>query len=95
MNKNIEKTFSMRDEANAITAFCFRNGMIESIHAGKHSDLLQDESISRITDNEMKELMIEASIKLCSLLKLKETEPDKYQMIIREYGSLHCGSWER
>ena len=56
--------FTIRDEANALTAYAFRNGPLENLHAGKSSPLTSDPTLSRITDPEMKELMINASEKL-------------------------------
>ncbi|GAU08878.1 hypothetical protein [Desulfoplanes formicivorans] len=87
--------FSLKDEANAITAYCFRNGMIEDLHAGEASDLLKDKSISRISNEEMKQLMIEASNKVYGLLKLKKFEPEKYDLMIKSYGLMYCRNWNR
>lgn len=36
--------FTIRDEANALVAWAFRNGPIENLHAGKNSPLLDDPS---------------------------------------------------
>ena len=44
--------FTIRDEANALAAWAFRNGPLEDLHAGKHSALLDDPELSRITDEE-------------------------------------------
>jgi hypothetical protein len=74
--------FTARDEANAIVAWALRNGFLEDLHAGKHSELLEDRSLSRITDSEMKEIMISACERVEALLRLKETEPNKYDTMI-------------
>jgi hypothetical protein len=34
-----QDTFTVRDEANALTAYAFRNGFLEDLHAGKSSRL--------------------------------------------------------
>ena len=39
--------FTLRDEANAIVAYAFRNGPIEDLHAGKSSPLLNDHGFER------------------------------------------------
>lgn len=70
--------FTVRDEANALTVLAFRNGFLEELHTGRHDPVLNDPDISRITDNEMKHLMIEASERLAKLLHLKETAPEEY-----------------
>ena len=68
--------FTIRDEANALTAFAFRNGPIENLHAGKSSPLTDDPALSRITDDEMRELMVNASEMLAVVLALRDSDPD-------------------
>ena len=95
IERMFEGGFGRRDEANAITAYCFRNGMIEDLHAGQPSLLLKDSQLSRITDAEMKTLMIEESSKLAELLTLRETAPEEYSRTIRAYALMYCRGWER
>lgn len=87
--------FTIRDEANAIVALAFRNGPIEKLHAGKNSELLKDETLSRITNEEMKEIMINASEHVARLLKLKETDPEEYYAQIFDFNRKYCRGWER
>ena len=87
--------FTVRDEANALTAFAFRHGFLEDLHAGKDSPLLDDPDLSRITDDEMKRLMIEASEKLAEMLRLKQTDPEQYDIFIRSYHWRFCRGWKR
>jgi hypothetical protein len=90
-----EADFTIRDEANALVAWAFRNGPLENLHAGKYSPLLDDPSVSRITDDEMKELMINACRQLAKLLELKATDPAEYEGQIRSYNNRYCRGWER
>ena len=76
--------FTLRDEANAICAYAFRNGPIEDIHAD-----------GRISDEEMKHLMIKASESLAKLLAMKQDTPAEYDRFIRDYHRKFCGRWER
>ena len=69
---------SRREEANAITCWAFRNEYIEHLHAGESSKLLENDSLSRITDSEMKKLMIETSEKMEKILDLKVNDPEEY-----------------
>jgi hypothetical protein len=87
--------FTIRDEANALTAFAFRNGPIENLHAGKASPLTADPSLSRITDDEMKELMINAAEMLAALLALRDSDPAKYRRFIQDYALKYCRRWDR
>jgi hypothetical protein len=87
--------FTLRDEANAIVAWAFRNGPLEHLHAGKSSELLSDPSLSRITDDEMKDLMINASEHVEKLLRMREENPDEYVEKIVKYNRDYCGGWER
>ena len=86
---------TLRDEANALTAFAFRNGFLEDLHAGKDSPLLDAPDLSRITDDEMKRLMIEASEKLAEMLRLKQKDPEQYEAFIRSYQRMYCRKWKR
>ena len=87
--------FTIRDEANALVAWAFRNGPVEDLHAGKYSPLLEDDSLSRISDAEMKTLMLYACRQLAELLQLKHDDPDNYQRQIKSYAFRYCCSWER
>src|SRR3972149_11268940 len=85
--------FTLRDEANAIVAYAFRNGPIEDLHAGKYSELLEQKELSRITDAEMKELMVFACDKVEELLRLKESDPRDYATFILSCNFRNCRSW--
>src|SRR4051812_18218122 len=62
LNQQVERQFPggfrHRDEANAIVCMAVRNGPIENLHAGQSSPLLTDDALSRLTDDEMKTIMI-------------------------------------
>jgi hypothetical protein len=87
--------FTPRDEANAIVAWALRDGPLEHLHAGKHSGLLRDHSLSRITDAEMKELIQFACERLEQLLRLRDCDPEMYDAMLKTYNIMHCGSWLR
>ena len=87
--------FTLRDEANALTAYAFRNGFLEDLHAGKDSPLLDDPGLSRITDDEMRRLMLEASKKLAEMLRMKRDNPSEYEILIRSYQRMYCREWKR
>jgi len=91
----MERPLTIREEANALTCCAFRNGFIEELHAGKHSELLEKPELSRITDAEMKKLMIQASAKLAELLAMKETQPDKYWEKLNYFHKAYCWQWEK
>ena len=87
--------FTLRDEANALTAHAFRNGFLEDLHAGKHSPILDQPGYSRITDDEVKRLMIQASERLAHMLALKQQDPAEYDRSIRKYHKNYCRTWKR
>ena len=91
----MEHPLTIREEANALTCCAFRNGYIEELHAGKHSELLATPGRSRITDAEMKKLMIGASAKLAELLALKETNPVECWRQMNFFHENYCGQWEK
>ncbi|MCH7725095.1 MAG: hypothetical protein IH991_01245 [Planctomycetes bacterium] len=87
--------FTIWDEANALVAWAFRNGSLEDLHAGKRSPLLDDPALSRITDEEMKDLMMNACRQLAKFLELKAADPVKYEREIKSYKFRYCHEWER
>jgi len=76
--------FTLRDEANAICAYAFRNGPIEDIHAD-----------GRISNEEMKKLMINACESMAKLLTMKNATPEAYDRFIRDYNQKFCWRWQR
>jgi len=86
--------WTLRDEANALTVYSFRHGFLEELHAGKSSPLLDDPTLSRITDAEMKKLMIESSARLAHMLKLKAEDTDAYVQALLAW-SEYCAHWDR
>lgn len=74
--------FTLRDEANSIVAWALRNGPLEDLHA-------------RITDGEMKALMLHACERVEALLRLKQEDPKKYDSLIKGYNVFYCGQWKR
>ena len=90
---------TLRDEANAITAHVFRNGFLEDLHSGFPSPLVTDPRFARITDPEMKKLMIESSAKLAHWLCLREMlleeKPQAYYQLLRVVEFRASRNWER
>ena len=76
--------FTLRDEANAICAYAFRNGPLERIH---HE--------YKISDLDMKEFNINASEHLAKLMAMKQESPEEYWRFIRDYHRQFCLRWER
>ena len=89
----VASPFAMR--RTGLLRLPFRNGPIENLHAGKSSPLTADPSLSRITDDEMKELMVNASEVLAAVLALRDSDPDKYRRFIQDYALKYCRRWNR
>lgn len=86
--------FTYRDQANVLTLLAFRNGPIEDLHAGMPSPLLENAKLSRITDEEMKTLMIAASKKLAELLALRDSDTDAFaELLAANWRQVR--NWER
>lgn len=90
----MEKKLTRREEANAITCSAFRNGFLEDLHAGEYSELLENPKLSRITDSEMKRLMIQASEKIMELLEMKDENPEEYWQLVKWFSKSYCGKWD-
>ena len=72
-------------EAKALTLLAFRNGPIESMHAGKRCEACGgDDSYSQLTDAQMKILNKYMVDRLYELLTLKATDPQEYVQRIVE-----------
>lgn len=87
--------FTLRDEANAIVAYAFRNGPIEDLHKGESSELLENPRLRRITDAEMKELMLNACEHMEKLLRLKQDDPTAYYQKLLGFSLQFCRDWDR
>lgn len=93
LKKLLKKKPSYREEANALICECLRNGFIEDLHAGKHSKLLEDKSLSRITDEEMKKLMIETTAKLAACLEIRDKNPKEYKKFLNVMTLTYTHDW--
>jgi hypothetical protein len=90
---------TLRDDANAITAHVFRNGFLEDLHSGLPSPLVPNPRFARVTDPEMKKLMIESSAKLAHWLYLREMlleeKPEAYYQLLSVVAFRAARNWER
>ena len=81
-------------EAKAIVALAFRNGPIESIHAGRPCPTCTGQAgYSRITDAEMKLIIKNAVDHVYALLSLKIERPGEYNSQIR-LGERYSATWD-
>lgn len=87
------KGLTLRQEANAIIGHVFTNGFLEELHTGKRSKVLQRPGFSRITDEEMKKLMVECSAKLTELLRKKEEQAEEYWKVICFFHENYTKNW--
>lgn len=91
----MEREMTIREEANSLICCAVRNGYIEDLHAGKHSELLENPKLSRITNSEMKRLMIESTAKLAELLELKQENPNEYWRQMKYFNEKMCPHWDK
>jgi hypothetical protein len=81
-------------EAKSLVALAFRNGLIESIHAGKECPTCAGKSeYSRITQTEMKTIIKQAVDTVYRLLWLKQNSPERYDAML-ELGSQYTRVWD-
>lgn len=88
-----------RDEANVIVYQVLRAGFLEELHAGRWSPILADPSCSRITQDEMKRLMIETAAKLAHWLYARDLDlkddPRHYLDKIEMLRNIFAQDWDR
>ncbi len=90
----MKKTLSIRQEANALTAIVFRNGFLEHLHSGAETELISDPHVSRISDEEMKQLMVETSAKLSELMALRDSDVVRYRQQITWAHEVYARHWD-
>ena len=82
------------EEAKALVVLAFRNGPIETIHAGRRCPTCDSApGYSRITDAEMKIIMKAAVDKLYTLLRIKAEDPTRYDRQIK-FGMQYAARWD-
>ena len=80
--ENLLRNPSYREEANALICECLRNGFIEDLH-------------ERITQEEMKKLMIKTTAKLAHYLEMKKEKPEKYNSFINFMTFAYTSDWSK
>jgi len=94
--ENVEGSkMTTREEANAIVAHVFRNGYLEELHSGIINEELLNPKYSRITNDEMKKLMIQCCEQMEKLLEMKGKDPKKYEEFMQKTLKNYCGKWEK
>ena len=79
-------------------SYAFRNGPSEDLHACKScksSELLGNPALSRITDDEMKQIMLNTCQSVEKLLQEKQENAGAYYQKIMEYELKYCRKWKR
>jgi len=81
-------------EAKALVALAFRNGPIESIHAGKVCPTCDgNPEYSRITQEEMRSIMKSAVDRMYTYLLLKENDKAAYEALL-SFGEKYTRAWD-
>ena len=80
-----------REEGNVITAYCFRNTILEDIHA--------DSSNRKLDNQTMKELIIQSSARVTNWLYmrdgLKVKAPKVYFLLVNIYQETNTKNWNK
>jgi len=86
-----------RREANAFTVFAFRNTFLEDLHVRVDGrPLAATPDLFRLTDADMKALMVDTSARLAQLLFLRDHFGfGEFQRAIEAYEGRWCHGWER
>lgn len=80
--------------AKAVVALAFRNGPIENLHAGKRCPACAgQEGFSRITDDEMKQIMKNAVNHVAKLLWLRDNNLAECARYV-EFGNRYTRGWD-
>jgi hypothetical protein len=81
-------------EAKAVVALAFRNGPIESLHAGRSCPTCRGKlGFSKITDAEMKAIMKNAVDHVYKFSVIKKSDPLRYKRLL-DYGNDVASAWD-
>lgn len=84
----------LANETKALVALAFRNGPIEDVHAGKECPTCAvKKEYSRITQDEMKQIMKRAVDKLYALLWIRTHSPEVYEAVVK-MGNRYALGWD-
>ena len=89
-----DKAITPWREANALVCAALRNNeVLEDFHAGRHEEVNEDPAVSRLSDREMRALMIFTTRRLAMLLYIRDHFPNVYQAFLRHYLRVEPGRW--
>jgi hypothetical protein len=92
---NNQERLQLARDTKAIVALAFRNGPIESLHAGESCPVCAGKSgYSKISDSDMAWIMTNAVNHLYSLLRLKAENPAKYASEV-QFGERYTAGWDQ
>ena len=90
----LENSSRVAREAKALVALAFRNGPIENLHAGKTCPTCHGKSeYSRITQDEMRQMMNSAVGYIYTFLILREYDPEEYEALL-SLGEQYTKNWD-
>jgi hypothetical protein len=87
-----DKTFTLRDEANVLTAATFQAALLDALGSDKAR---VDGAVSAFSQDELRKMMTETSATLARFLAMKHETPDAYTKFLHEYHARYCKGWER
>ena len=80
--------------AKGLAAFAFRNSHLEYLHSGKRCPTCAgDPTFSRISDDEMRSLMIDVVNRTYWALKVKKENPSLFQAFIVYEATTYAQDW--
>lgn len=93
-----DREMSHMDVANGLVCSCVANTSLEELHEGRWDPLLEDPSISRISDEEMKNLLEECVARVADWLlglEVLRSDPEACRKFITGALALGASGWER
>lgn len=90
----IEDSSRVAREAKALVALAFRNGPIESVHAGKTCPTCRGKAkYSHISQSEMRQIMKTAVDRVYTFLVVKERDSKEYDALL-SLGERYTTAWD-
>ncbi len=84
-----------RDRANALTVCAFRNGHIESLHAGAWSRFRDDPTLAKFTRADIQTVLRQAAARMAELCRMRDEEPEAFRQELAYFCRASTRQWIR
>ncbi len=78
-----------------MTVLAFRNGHIETLHAGRSSELDRDQNLAKFKRVDLQTILRESSERMAGLFRLRDEDPQEFRRLIESHCATYARGWIR